>query len=213
MGLVELLLAAVVLGNIYLFLTSRVLIYIKITAFQGVALGVLSVLAHYPELDARLLVIAVASTIVKGALLPWFLARTVRDTGIRREVEPVVGFIFSTLLGVGLLGVSWWVVKHLPLVEGSVMQRMVAVGLFTALAGLFLCVARASIVSQAVGYLILENGVFLAGLAFQGEAPVLVELGVLLDVAVAVFIMAVMIHSVRREFSTLDADRLRELRD
>lgn len=213
MGLVELLLAAMVLGNIYLFLSSRILVYVKITAFQGVLLGVLSLLGHLQDIELRLAVIVAATTIVKGGLLPWFLARTVRDTGIKREVEPVVGFVFSCLLGVGLLGISMWVVGNLPLVEGSAMQRTVGVGLFTAFSGLFLCVARASIVSQAVGYLVLENGVFLAGMAFQGEAPLLVELGVLLDVAVAVFLMAVMIHSVKREFSSLDADRLRELRD
>ena len=213
MGWVEGLLAAMVLGNIYLFLTSRIIVYIKITAFQGLALGALSMLGHLPNMDLRLGLFVAASTIVKTALLPWFLARTVRDTGIKREVEPIVGFVFSSLLGVALLGMSIWVVGNLPLVAGSSMQRMVGVGLFTVLSGLFLCVARASIVSQAVGYLVLENGVFLTGVAFQGEAPVLVELGVLLDVTVAVFIMAVIIHSVRREFSSLDAERLSDLRD
>jgi len=213
MNSVDLLLACMVLANVYLFLTSRIMVFVKVAAVQGAALGALSLLQHFSDLDARMAVMIVASTVVKAGLLPWFFARTVRDTGLKREVEPVVGFVLSSLLAAALLGLAVWIVGYLPLVTGSTMQRMVAVGLFTLFSGIFLCVARSSILSQAIGYLVLENGVFLVGMAYQGEAPVLVELGVLLDVAVAVFLMAVMIHSVRREYSSLDADRLRELRD
>ena len=86
-------------------------------------------------------------------------------------------------------------------------------GLFTLWAGLFLICARRKAVTQVLGYIILENGIFALGVVLVKESPFLVELGVLLDVFVAVFVMGIIVFQISREFDHMDADRLAALKD
>ena len=79
--------------------------------------------------------------------------------------------------------------------------------------GLLLIVSRSKAVMQALGYLAMENGIYAFGLAFAVEEPLLVEMGVLLDVFVAVFVMGIAIHHISREFDHIDTDRLSALKD
>jgi len=88
----------------------------------------------------------------------------------------------------------------------------VPVGLFTLFVGLFLSIARRKALTQVLGYLVLENGAYILGLAMVSEIPVLVEAGVLLDAFVAVFVMQIAIHQITAEFRSTDVDKLTALR-
>jgi hydrogenase-4 component E len=90
---------------------------------------------------------------------------------------------------------------------------LVPVALFTTMVGLLVIVGRKKAVMQALGYLVMENGIYAFGLAFAVEEPLLVEMGVLLDVFVAVFVMGIAIHHISREFDHIDTDRLSALKD
>ena len=85
--------------------------------------------------------------------------------------------------------------------------------LFTIATGLAIIVSRRKAVTQVVGYLAMENGIYVFGAAFAIREPLLVEMGVLLDVFVAVFVMGIMIHHIGREFDHIDTDRLSVLKD
>ena len=85
--------------------------------------------------------------------------------------------------------------------------------LFTILTGLLIIVSRRKALTQVVGYLAMENGVYAFGAALAVEEPLLVEMGVLLDVFVAVFVMGITIYQINREFDHIDTDRLSELKD
>jgi hydrogenase-4 component E len=153
------------------------------------------------------------STFIKAWLLPWLMRRAVREVGVQTEVEPLVGFTTSLLLGLGLLGAALHVAGRLPLPGDNGTSFLVAVALFTIMVGLLLIVSRRKAVMQTLGYLAMENGIYAFGLAFAVEEPLLVEMGVLLDVFVAVFVMGIAIHHISREFDHIDTDRLSELRD
>ena len=132
---------------------------------------------------------------------------------MQTEDEPFVGFTTSLLLGLGLLGAALHVAWRLPLPDAGDTTLLVPVALFTMMVGLLLIVGRRKAVMQTLGYLAMENGIYAFGLAFAIEEPLLVEMGVLLDVFVAVFVMGIAIHHISREFDHIDTDRLSALKD
>lgn len=208
------LLVGLILVDFMLLASSRLGSCIRQVAFQGFLLGLLS-LAEHAGWGApwRIWALALGSIGVKAVLFPWLLRRALRDADVRREMEPFVGFTASILVGVVMLGASLWIGTHLPLPAGVVSPLLVPVALFTMLVGLFLIVARRKAITQVLGYLVVENGIYLFGLTLAEDAPLPVELGVLLDAFVAVFIMGIMIYQINREFDHIDADRLTALRD
>jgi hydrogenase-4 component E len=206
-------LVLLVLTNLHLLGSSRISACIRGVAVQAVLLGLISLLAQQGDVRLRLLVLAAVSMIIKAGILPWLLRRAVREVGVRTEVEPIVGFTTSLLLGLGLLGVALHVAGQLPLPGSDGSNFLVAVALFTIMVGMLLIVSRRKAVMQTLGYLAMENGIYAFGLAFAVEEPLLVEMGVLLDVFVAVFVMGIAIHHISREFDHIDTDRLSALKD
>jgi hydrogenase-4 component E len=204
--------ALVVLGNLSLLGTSRLAACIRIVAVQGILLGLLPILFHANDLTLRVALQASASMITKGIVFPWLLTRAVRGAQVRREIDPIIGYTPSLLVGGALLGGALWLGWRLPLPVPTGSQFMVAVSLFTIMVGLFMIVARRMAITQVLGYLAMENGIYTFGLAFAEKEPLLVEMGIFLDVFVATFVMGIMIYHINREFDHIDTDRLSELR-
>ena len=206
-------LVLLILTNLHLLGSSRIGACIRTVAVQAMLLGIVSLLAQWGDLNPRVLLLAVLSFVIKACILPWLLRRAVREVGMQNEVEPIVGFTLSLLLGLGLLGVAMHVAGRLPLPGGDGMNFFVSVALFTIMVGMLVIVTRRKAVTQTLGYLAMENGIYAFGLAFAVEEPLLVEMGVLLDVFVAVFVMGIAIHHISREFDHIDTDRLSVLKD
>ncbi len=205
-------LVLVVLSNLSLLAGSRLIACIRRTAFQGAVLGVLTLLLE-EDLGATKTIVLVAATIgFKTLLFPWLLQRAVREVDIKREIEPFVGYSTSLVIGIAMLGISFWLSSRLPLPATAVGSLIVPVGLFGILCGLFLIVSRRKALTQVLGYVVVENGIYVLGVPLV-HTPFLVELGVLLDAFVAVFIMGITIHQMQREFDHIDADRLSTLKD
>jgi hydrogenase-4 component E len=208
------LLVAVVLVDFLLLGSSRLSSCIRQVAAQGVLLGLLVVAEHGPWASPwRVWVLALGSTALKAGVFPYLLRRALLSVQVRREQRPYVGFTASILLGVLGLSFALWLASRLPLPEQAASPLLVPVALFTMLVGLFLIVARRTALSQVLGYLVLENGIFTFGLGLTEHAPLSVEIGVLLDVFVAVFVMGIAIHHISREFDDIDTERLTALRD
>jgi len=206
-------LVLLVLTNLHLLGSSRLHACIRTVAVQAVLLGLIPLLAQSDGASVRLSMIAAISTVIKALVLPWLLRRAVREAGVRSEVEPIIGFTTSLLLGLGLLGASLRIAGRLPTLGAGGATFLTPVALFTMMVGLLLIVGRRKAVMQALGYLAMENGIYAFGLAFAVEEPLLVEMGVLLDVFVAVFVMGIAIHHISREFDHIDTDRLSALKD
>ncbi|HAM35122.1 MAG TPA: hydrogenase [Elusimicrobia bacterium] len=207
------LIVLVVLTNLRVLGASRLSTCIRTVAFQGALLGLLPVLAHLDSLSLRLFLQAGASTVLKAAVFPWLLGKALREAGIQREVEPFVGFSASLGAGVLFLAAALWLGARLPLAGSEPLWHLAPTALFTIFTGLFVIVSRRKAVTQVLGYLILENGIYTFGMAFAEKQPLLVELGILLDVFMAVFVMGITIYHINREFDHLDADRMTALKD
>jgi hydrogenase-4 component E len=202
-----------ILANLRLLGSSRLAACIRAVALQAVILGAAALIANRGELDARVIAIAVASTLIKAGALPWLLRRAIRESGAVREVEPFIGFTASLLWGVGLLGACLLIGARLSPHAAQGSGLLLTVALFTTATGLMIIVSRRKAVTQVLGYLAMENGIYAFGMAFAIQEPLLVEMGVLLDVFVAVFVMGIAIYNISREFDHIDTDRLTALKD
>ena len=208
----NLILALVVLTNLKLLGSSRLGASIRVVAAQGVVLGLLPILAHLPELSLHFALLAAGTIALKGIVFPWLLFRAVREAEVAREIEPYIGYVASLVAGVLALGVSFWMCTRLKMPENIASPWLAPVALFSLFAGLFLIVARKRALNQVLGFLVLENGIYTFGIGVVAETPFLVELGVLLDVFVAVFVMGIAVYHINREFDHIETDRLDRLK-
>lgn len=207
------LLVAVILTNLLVLGSSRVATCIRSVALQGLGLGVLTFVAHDEGTELRTTLLALASITIKGIAFPVLLLRARREADIRHEIEPYVGYNLSVLIGLAMLLLSLWLSSRLPLPVPPVSSLIVPVALCTSLIGLFVIISRKKAITQVLGYLVLENGIYTFGIGVVPHSPLLVELGVLLDVFVAVFVMGITIFHINRQFDHIDTDRLVLLKD
>jgi len=206
-------LVSLALTSVLLLGSSRLTRCIRIVAFQGVLLGVLTVAAHAHAITARVVILAAAIFALKALAFPWLLSRVLRGADVRREIQPLISYTASMLAGTVGLAVSFWLSARMPLPTPPLSLLVVPVALFTTLAGLFLIVSRRTALMQVLAYLVLENGIYTFGVGLVEGTPMLVELGVLLDVFVAVFVMGIAIFHINREFDHIDTEQLATLRD
>jgi hydrogenase-4 component E len=210
---VEGFLVILMLTNLWLLGSSRLLSCIAAVSVQGVLLGLLPLVIGIDVPVWRLILQAGISMGFKGIALPLLLLRAARSVDVRREVEPFVGYSASLLIGVAVLAVSLFIGLRLPIHGGDAPLLLVPAALFTALTGLFIIVSRKSAIVQALGYLAMESGIAAFGLALAEQEPLLIEMGTFLDAFVAIFVMGITIFHISREFDHIDADRLSSLKD
>jgi len=209
-ALTEPLLLAIVLADFAVLATSRLSACIRALAVQGALLGVLSVAIDEP-LSLHAVALGAGTIAIKAVALPWFLRWAMREAAVRREVEPAIGYMASLTIGALAVGLSFAMASRLPAATGS--GSLVPVAFATLLVGLLVLTTRSKAITQVVGYLMLENGVYLFGLTQVRRIAFLVEVGVLLDVFVAVFIMGIVVFHINREFDSISSAKLVELRE
>ncbi len=213
--LLEGLLVLIVLTNLLMLGSSRLGVYIRAGALQGVGLAFLFFTGEGGWPEVSITVLALVTMVVKGGVFPMLLFRTIRQAGVRREVEPYVGFTASLLIGVAAWGFASWVGGRLPLPGVIRSDLLVPTAMFTIFTGLFLIVARRNAITQVLGYLVLENGVFTFGVALETSTSFLVEMGILLDIFVGVFVMVITLFQINREIEEIhmDSSKLSALKD
>jgi hydrogenase-4 component E len=208
----DFLLVVVVLLNFLMLGSSRVSSVIRAAASQGVILGLLPLFGH-EHITVRLVLVCLGAMVLKGAIIPGMLFRAMRSASIRREVEPIIGFTSSILLGALGTGLAIVFASSLPLEERHATALTVPASFSTVLTGFLSLTTRKKAISQVVGYLTLENGIFIFGLLLLEAMPFLVEIGVLLDLFVGVFVMGIILNMIQKTFSSLDTSRLSALKE
>jgi hydrogenase-4 component E len=193
--------------------SSRLPSVIRAVAAQGVILGLLPLFLQGPHVEWSVALIAVATMAVKGLLIPGLLERAVRAAGIERDMEPIVGFVPSLLLGAGATVAAVVVAGYMPLRSEDAGSLLVPGSLASVSTGFVLMIGRAKAISQVCGYLVLENGIYLFGLLLIRSTPLIVEAGILLDLTVAIFVIGIIVDRIQRAFDTLDTRHLTALRE
>ena len=213
----EIALALYLVSDLVLAGASRLKSAVRFVAMQGVVVGILPVLmwnwADEGCPGARVWIIAFVNTLVKGVALPMLLMYAVRKARTRRELEPIVSFHVSQLI-VFFVAIGAFAVGRLLHVHASSASELaVPVALTTMGTGLLLICGRKKVITQVLGFLILENGISVFGAAILLEYGIVVELGILLDVFALVFILGIAVFQISRTFSSTDTDKLNHLGD
>jgi hydrogenase-4 component E len=209
--LADQLLVLVLLINFISLGSSRLIFSIRAVAAQGVILGILPGLIH--PFSWHLVGITVVILAVKGFVIPMLLGRAVRAAEIKREVEPYLGYVPTLLLGAVFTALSFGFAGKLPMLPEHQNYMFVPASIATLMAGFLILTTRRKAISQVIGYLILENGIFIFGLLLAEAMPIMVEAGALLDLLVGTFVMGIVINHISREFSSLDTSRLTSLKE
>lgn len=209
-----LLLVFVMLTDLAIIGAIRIDSCISITAAQGAALGMLPLLLEGHTIDLQLIGLAILSFALKGIVFPWLLLRSLREADIRHDVEPLLGFGASVLVALLLMAGSFFLANNMRLPHAEVIPSLVLpCALSTIAIGLLMIISRRKAITQTVGYLVMENGIFVFGVVLARNQPFLVEMGVLLDVFVAVFVMGITIFHISREFDHINVDEMSQLKD
>jgi hydrogenase-4 component E len=191
---------------------SRIRAVITAVALQGMLLGIFPLFLHR-DIGLRGIVLVVVTVGLKGIFIPWFLVHAMREANIQHEVRPVINYMTSLLLGAAGTGLAMVFSSTLPLAEEHTNLLLVPASFGMVWTGFLLLTTRRKAIMQVLGYLLLENGIFLFGLLLLEAMPVLVEVGVLLDLFTGVFVMGIIIHHISREFASMSTEHLAELKE
>ncbi len=198
---------------LYIFAASRIESYVKTLAFQGLILFFLVILDIKEINWLNVAFLAMETLAIKAIVIPFFLLRVIRKNEIGREVEPYISQFYSLLIacGIFILGfvTAFWSAK----IGAGVKPLYFGVSIVLIIASLFLIVNRKRIITHILCYMILENGIFLLSLSVANEMPMLVNLGVLLDLFVGVYLFVIFFNKIQEMFDGNHIDILTELKD
>ncbi|MBN2887489.1 MAG: formate hydrogenlyase, partial [Chromatiaceae bacterium] len=148
---------------------------------------------------------------LKALLIPWMLHRLSRRLGLERLIETLRGPARVTMAAVALVIFSDWVVMPMVAEELIFTRNIVAVSLAVVLIGLLMMVVRQQAVAQVLGFMSMENGLFLGAISATSGMPLVVELGVAFDLLVAMVLFGIFFFQIRESIDSLDVDRLNRL--
>ncbi|MCE9525189.1 MAG: hypothetical protein K8R36_03950 [Planctomycetales bacterium] len=218
------LLILVLLLNFAILATASLRVIIFTVAAQGFVLAALYPLAHdnahLPPDDAgrvldlaRLYGLTVVMGVVKGIVVPWLLLRAMREADVPHQIDPIGGLTPTLILAAIGTALAITFSKSLTSHEAHPSGMIVPAALATVFAGFLLLSLRREVLTQVIGYLVLENGIFIFGLLLVTAIPIMVEIGVLLDLFVGIFVMGIVVNHVSRALPSASTEHLTSLRE
>lgn len=213
LALMQTLMIAIILSNLALLSSSRIRTLINRVAVQGMILGMLPLVAAHDHLTLYTWGFCLMVFTLKGLAFPWLLSWTFRRVKPVPEVEPRIGYNLTILFGLGALLFALWLGAKLPMPATALFDSAFATAVMTMITGFLLLVSRRKALTQVIGYLVAENGIFLFGVTLSPHGPLWMELSILLDLFVAVFVMGIAIHHINREFDSINMDKMSSLKD
>jgi len=209
--MINVLLIMFMISLLYLSIANRLLTYIKILSFQGVILfGVAFI--ELNELTTLNLVLVLLETIIfKAIAVPVFINYIIKRNKITRETEPFLPNFVSLIIVTVIIVITILLSNAITDVRLEKISFIVA--LSTLFTGLFIIGTRKKVITHVMGYLVIENGVFILSLAVGNEMPLLVNLGIMLDIFASVLILGIFINKIGDVLKNVDVDQLRNLKD
>jgi len=200
----------VVLSFILLY-QDRITAVLNVFAAQSVTLSLAVAWQAHAQAAPALFVTASVALVVKGLIVPAALHRIVRQLGIHREIEQVIGGGPTMLAGLGLVALA--ILLVLPAVEGvdPLAREDLAFALAVILLGLLMMITRRNAVTQVVGFMSIENGLVLAATGAKGM-PLVVEFSVAFSILIAFIVFGVFVFRIRERFDTVDVSALDRFR-
>jgi len=205
---------------VVIFLTTFIIVahtrlypWVSTYAIQSLALGLLATAVAYFTDSFHIYIVAALAIIIKSVIIPRFLRYTMDRIRVDKEVEMLVNVPASLLISGGLAILSYYITEPI-IVQGNVITKnCLAISIAVVLIGFFIMITRRKAITQNMGLMVMENGLFLAAIATSYGMPLIVEIGIFFDILVGVLIMGVFAFQINRTFETVDTGILRRLRD
>ena len=214
MQLLYLACGALLLTAVLVLWRRELAVIIRVFAVQGAALAVLVGVLAAQENSAELWAVALGVLVLRAGVLPYLLRRALAGAGeSRRETRPLVNVSASLLAAAALTLLAYAVSQPLVELAPSAATQAIPVGVTVVLIGFFVLVTRRRALSQLVGFLLLDNGITAVGFLTTSSVGLVVELGVSLDVLLAVLVLQILTTRMQETFGDTDLDELRELHD
>ncbi|MFM0367252.1 formate hydrogenlyase [Paraburkholderia sediminicola] len=207
-------LAAILLLLSFAMLSQRrILSLIHLYTLQGVTLVSANVILGYVTADVHLYISAALTLVLKVGLIPWILYRLVQRLNVKTDVEPLLNIPATLLIGIVLVIIAFNVASPISQLASSVARGTLGIALACVLLSFMMMITRAKAIPQVIGFLSMENGLFFAAAAATNGMPMIVELGIGLDVLVGILILGVFMFQIREQFDSLDIHHLEKLKD
>lgn len=208
-------LAVVLFGAtiLYISITSRLGAFVKILALQGVLLFA-TVAFDSSNFDHGTLIFLTVETLgFKACIIPWFLMKTIKRNAIYREIEPYIPHFYSLLITTCIFAFGFaaahWAASHLP----NAKPLHLGIALSTMMTGLFVIMTRKKILTHVLGYMTLQNGIFMLTLSTLSEMPLIVNLGLLLDLFTCIFLLGIFFDRISLIMGEAHISGLADLKD
>ena len=210
--IVDLILSLVLLSILFSFGSSRLPGLVKALAFQGIVVSMVPFFIGH-DITGGGTVFSMATLLIRGIGIPLCIYLAIKKVAIRREVEPIISYHASLLVGLVLIVAATYVGSrfNIPQTGGHALLLPTAITLLVA--GMFLLMARRNAIAMVLGYIMMENGIYLVGTSFSVRAHHIVEFGILLDVLAGVMIMAIILQNIKQAFDDVDTALLRTLKE
>jgi hydrogenase-4 component E len=209
--MINVLLITFIITLLYLSIANRLITYINILAIQGFILFGVTLLQLHEINTVNLVLILLETVVFKALAVPVFLSYLLKRNSITREAEPYLPNFLSLVITTVIVIITILLANSIK--DTKLDKIFFVVALSTLFTGLYLIASRRKIITHVIGYLIIENGVFVLSLAVGNEMPMLVNLGVMLDIFASVLILGIFLQKIGDVFKDVDVDQLSNLKD
>ena len=191
----------------------RMLSLIHLFTLQGLTLALATAVVGYVTAQPHLYLSAALTFVLKVLLIPYLLHRLIDRLGIRRDVETLINIPTTMLIGIGIVIFSFNLALPISRLSSALASGTLGIALACVLLSFLMMITRAKAIPQVIGFLAMENGLFFAATAATYGMPMVVELGIALDVLVGVLILGVFMFQIREQFDSLDIRNLEKLKE
>jgi len=209
--MIDVLLIILLMTLFYMAIANRMLTYIKVLAFQGILLFFVVFIQLKAITTLNLVLILLETIVFKSLAVPIFLAYILKRNNITREAEPYLPNFVSLIITTFIVVITILLSHNIE--DTNLDKIFFVVALSSLFFGMYLIATRRKIITHVMGYLVIENGVFVLSLAVGNEMPMLVNLGIMLDIFASVLILGIFLNKIGDVFKDVDVDQLTSLKD
>jgi hydrogenase-4 component E len=207
----DILLIAFAISLLFMSIANRIYSYINILIFQGFILFGVAYISLSEIHTLNLILILLETVVFKAIAVPYFMKYLIKRNNITREAEPYLPNFISLIIATLIIVVT--IILSSAIDDKNLDKTFFVVALSNLFIGLYLIVSRKKIITHVIGYLVIENGVFILALAVGNEMPMLVNLGIMLDIFASVLILGVFFNKIGDVLKDPDVNLLRNLKD
>jgi hydrogenase-4 component E len=211
--LINLMAALLLLIAFAMLSQRRIVSLVNLFALQGLILAINTVIVAWSSHQHHLYYSALLTLVLKVLVLPWLLYRLIRKLNVRWDVETLINIPTTMLVGIALVVFAFNLSLPISQLSGTITRSTLGIAMACVLLSFLMIIIRRKAIAQVIGFLAMENGLFFAATSATYGMPMVVELGIALDVLVATFIFGIFFFQIRETFDSLDIRHMESLKE